>query len=61
MWVLDPIDGTSNFIHGLPLYAVSLALVHNGDKVIGAPFLDLEYYSTTGQGARCNFHQHPPP
>jgi myo-inositol-1(or 4)-monophosphatase len=26
-WVLDPIDGTANFIHGIPLYAISLGLV----------------------------------
>ncbi|MGV9542256.1 inositol monophosphatase family protein [Nocardia beijingensis] len=57
MWVLDPIDGTSNFIHGLPLCAVSLALVHDGEPVIGvvgAPFLDLEYYAAAGWGAWSN-------
>lgn len=56
-WVLDPIDGTSNFIHGLPLCAVSLALV-DGDTpvigVVGAPFLDLEYYAGLGLGAFVN-------
>ncbi|WP_280253398.1 inositol monophosphatase family protein [Nocardia abscessus] len=54
LWVLDPIDGTSNFIHGLPLCAVSLALVHDGEPVIGvvsAPFLGLEYYAAAEQGA----------
>ncbi|WP_181720777.1 inositol monophosphatase family protein [Nocardia gipuzkoensis] len=54
LWVLDPIDGTSNFIHGLPLCAVSLALVHDGEPVIGvvsAPFLGLEYYAAAGQGS----------
>ncbi|WP_280266739.1 inositol monophosphatase family protein [Nocardia wallacei] len=54
VWTLDPIDGTSNFIHGLPLCAVSLALLHDGVPVIGviaAPFLDLEYYATAGGGA----------
>ncbi|MEV2218577.1 inositol monophosphatase family protein [Nocardia vinacea] len=53
-WILDPIDGTSNFIHGIPLCAVSLALVHNGIPVIGiikAPFLDLEYHASAGLGA----------
>ncbi len=57
MWVLDPIDGTSNFIHGLPLCAVSLALVQDGEPVIGvigAPFLGLEYYAAAGQGAYGN-------
>lgn len=56
-WVLDPIDGTSNFIHGLPLCAVSLALVRDGIPivgVVGAPFLALEYYSVAGGGAFVN-------
>lgn len=53
-WILDPIDGTSNFIHGIPLCAVSLALVHNDIPVIGiinAPFLNLEYHASAGHGA----------
>src|SRR5690606_29622243 len=29
-WIIDPIDGTTNFIHGLPLYAISIALMHRG-------------------------------
>ncbi|TLG09484.1 inositol monophosphatase [Nocardia cyriacigeorgica] len=56
-WTLDPIDGTSNFIHGLPLCAVSLALVRSGTPVIGvvnAPFLGLEYYAADHRGAFCN-------
>jgi myo-inositol-1(or 4)-monophosphatase len=56
-WILDPIDGTSNFIHGLPMCAVSLALAHDGIPivgVIGAPFLNLEYIASTGQGAFVN-------
>jgi myo-inositol-1(or 4)-monophosphatase len=56
-WVLDPIDGTSNFIHNIPLCAVSLALVYQGSPIIGvirAPFLGLEYYATEGQGAYLN-------
>lgn len=57
VWILDPIDGTSNFIHGLPLSAVSLALAQDGASTIGvivAPFLDLEYYAASGRGAYCN-------
>ncbi|RDI46359.1 myo-inositol-1(or 4)-monophosphatase [Nocardia mexicana] len=57
VWTLDPIDGTSNFIHGLPLCAVSLALLRDGVPVIGviaAPFLDLEYFAATDSGAFCN-------
>ncbi|MGW4365427.1 inositol monophosphatase family protein [Nocardia takedensis] len=57
LWVLDPIDGTSNFIHGLPLCAVSLALVDDGIPVVGvvcAPLLGLEYHATLGEGAFVN-------
>ncbi|MGO4617435.1 inositol monophosphatase [Nocardia sp. 2YAB30] len=57
VWALDPIDGTSNFIHGLPLCAISLALVHRGQPivgVIGAPFLNLEYQAAAGRGAFAN-------
>ncbi|MEV6259020.1 inositol monophosphatase family protein [Nocardia sp. NPDC051911] len=56
-WILDPIDGTSNFIHGLPLCAVSLALTCDDMPVVGAigvPFLDLEYHAHAGGGAFCN-------
>lgn len=57
VWALDPIDGTSNFAHGIPLCATSLALVHRGEPVVGvivAPFLDLRYHATKGGGAYCN-------
>ncbi|QVI22922.1 inositol monophosphatase [Nocardia tengchongensis] len=59
-WVLDPIDGTSNFIHGIPLCAVSLALAQNDVPILGviaAPFLSLEYYASAGHGAFCNDHR----
>lgn len=35
-WIIDPIDGTSNFAAGIPLYAILLALVHDGVPVVGA-------------------------
>jgi myo-inositol-1(or 4)-monophosphatase len=57
LWVLDPIDGTSNFAHGLPLCAVSLALVHRGSAVIAvtqAPLLGRTYHAVEGRGAFCN-------
>ena len=34
-WVIDPLDGTTNFLHGLPFYSVSVALLHNNEPVIG--------------------------
>jgi myo-inositol-1(or 4)-monophosphatase len=54
VWVLDPVDGTSNFAHGVPLCAISLALVHRGEPVVAAivaPKLGLRYYAAKGQGA----------
>ncbi len=37
-WVLDPVDGTTNFAHGLPIFCASLALEINGDAVVGAVY-----------------------
>ncbi|MGA0830025.1 MAG: inositol monophosphatase family protein, partial [Nitriliruptoraceae bacterium] len=54
-WVLDPIDGTSNFIAGLPFWCVSVALCHEGSPVLGvvdAPALGLRAVATAGGGAR---------
>jgi myo-inositol-1(or 4)-monophosphatase len=54
-WVLDPIDGTSNFIAGLPFWCVSVALCHEGAPVLGvvdAPALGLRAVATAGGGAR---------
>jgi fructose-1,6-bisphosphatase/inositol monophosphatase family enzyme len=45
LWTLNPIDGTSNFAHAIPLCAVSPALLHDGRPVLGvidAPFLGEE-------------------
>jgi myo-inositol-1(or 4)-monophosphatase len=56
-WTLDPIDGTSNFAHGVPLSAVSLAPVRDGRPIVAeitAPFLDLHYSAVTGQGSFVN-------
>ncbi|WFE96574.1 inositol monophosphatase family protein [Micromonospora sp. WMMD987] len=53
-WVLDPIDGTANFVRGLPLCAVSLGLLHDDEAVLGvieAPFLGNRYAATRGDGA----------
>jgi myo-inositol-1(or 4)-monophosphatase len=34
-WVIDPIDGTANFLRGIPLWSVSLGWIHNGEPVVG--------------------------
>lgn len=57
LWVLDPIDGTSNFVHGLPLCAVSLALLHAGRAVVAvthAPLIGKTYHAIEGKGAFVN-------
>lgn len=56
-WVLDPIDGTVNLVHGVPLCAISLSLVHHGKveaAIIDLPFLDSRYTALRGQGAYAN-------
>jgi myo-inositol-1(or 4)-monophosphatase len=60
LWTLDPIDGTSNFAHGIPLCASSLALLHDGTAVLGvidAPFLGQRYHAVEGHGAFSGDHQ----
>lgn len=57
LWVLDPIDGTSNFVHGLPLCAVSLALLNRGRAVVAvtqAPLLGRTYHAVEGNGVFLN-------
>ncbi|WP_410869837.1 inositol monophosphatase family protein [Nocardia sp. A7] len=56
-WTLDPIDGTSNLIHGIPLFGISLALFEFNSPTIGVitmPALGLEYYAAVGLGAYRN-------
>jgi myo-inositol-1(or 4)-monophosphatase len=56
-WVLDPLDGTSNFVHGLPLYAISLALFEGDRPVIGVidlPETGVRYHSMEGAGSYRN-------
>jgi myo-inositol-1(or 4)-monophosphatase len=56
-WALDPIDGTINFLHGLPLCGISLGLVGDGTSLLGVidlPFLDTRYAAAAGLGASCN-------
>lgn len=56
-WVVDPIDGTSNFVRGMNLSAISVALVENGEGVLGVvynPFTDEMFYAVKGGGAFLN-------
>src|SRR6516162_9337036 len=53
-WSIDPIDGTGNLVHGLPLWAVSIGLIDRGEPVLGViaiPPLGELYWAVKGQGA----------
>jgi len=57
VWALDPIDGTSNFVHGVPLSGVSLGLMQGDRAIVAAitlPYLDLHYSAAHGQGSNVN-------
>ena len=56
-WIVDPLDGTTNFLHGLPHWAVSIALEHKGQIVAGVvydPVKDEMFYAEKGGGAWMN-------
>ena len=56
-WVIDPLDGTTNFAHGLPIWGVSIALQHSGVPVIGLvsfPSLREIVQTIKDNGATCN-------
>ncbi len=56
-WVVDPIDGTKSFRHGVPLYGTLLALLHGEDPILGIidlPGLGRTYSAARGLGTRCN-------
>ncbi|MDP3948533.1 MAG: inositol monophosphatase family protein [bacterium] len=57
MWVIDPIDGTANFVNGLPLWAISIGLVKNGEAILAVvynPLINLLVYAEKGKGLWCN-------
>jgi myo-inositol-1(or 4)-monophosphatase len=56
-WIIDPVDGTTNFAHGYPFYCVSIAVEENGEVLCGAvydPVRDEMFSAGRGQGATCN-------
>jgi len=56
-WVIDPIDGTSNYIHNLPLYGISIAYLREGEPIIGVleiPRLRETFWAEKGGGAFLN-------
>ena len=57
IWIIDPIDGTTNFLHGIPHFAISIALKSHGQIVSGLifdPIKDEMYYSEKNKGAFLN-------
>jgi histidinol-phosphatase len=56
-WIVDPIDGTKNFVRGLPVWATLIALARDDDLVLGvasAPALGRRWWAARGEGAFCN-------
>lgn len=54
VWIVDPIDGTSNFVHGVPHFGISVAYYHKGEPtvgVVGSPLHDDWYTAVRGGGA----------
>lgn len=56
-WIIDPLDGTTNFLHGIPLFGISIALEREGEIIAGVvynPAMDELYTAERGQGAFFN-------
>jgi myo-inositol-1(or 4)-monophosphatase len=56
-WILDPLDGTTNFVHGFPMFCVSIAAEWRGKLAVGVihvPVLKETYVAVAGKGARVN-------
>lgn len=56
-WIVDPLDGTTNYLHGMPHWAVSIALEHKGQVVAGViydPVKDELFFAEKGEGAWMN-------
>lgn len=57
VWIIDPLDGTTNFLHGIPHYAVSIGITHRGKLAHGViydPNSNDLYTASAGGGAQCN-------
>jgi len=54
LWIVDPVDGTTNFVHGFPFFSVSIALAHRGQVIVGVvydPSRDELFVAERGKGA----------
>lgn len=57
LWVIDPLDGTTNYAHGYPVVSVSIALLYNGRPIIGFvynPIMEEMFSAVRGRGAQFN-------
>jgi myo-inositol-1(or 4)-monophosphatase len=57
LWIIDPLDGTKNYLSGIPVFAVSIALQHHNDLVLGIiydPMRNELFHAETGKGAFLN-------
>lgn len=67
LWIIDPIDGTTNYVHGMPFFCVSIALAHQGEVIVGViydPIRDELFVAEKGKGAymhgqRCRVSEDP--
>ncbi|MEN2992433.1 MAG: inositol monophosphatase family protein [Bacteroidia bacterium] len=60
LWVIDPLDGTKNFVHGIPLFGISVALLHYRRPVVGVVYAveqDEAFWAVAGRGA---YRDHEP-
>ncbi len=56
-WIIDPLDGTTNFLHGLPIYAISIGLTRNNKPVLGIVYHVVRkecFHAIEGDNAYCN-------
>jgi myo-inositol-1(or 4)-monophosphatase len=59
-WVVDPLDGTTNFLHGIPHFAISIGLVRDGEPIAGVvyqPLTDEMFWAERNSGAFVNDHR----
>jgi myo-inositol-1(or 4)-monophosphatase len=57
IWIIDPLDGTTNFAHTFPMFSVSIGLAHKGEVVMGAvfnPYYKELFFAQQGEGATLN-------
>jgi myo-inositol-1(or 4)-monophosphatase len=59
-WIIDPLDGTNNYAHGLPFFSISVALAYKKKEVLGVvyvPFFNECYWAVKDSGSFCNDKQ----